>query len=297
MKDNRVLTGSLCALGCEVLYGLSYLFTKQTAETASPLALLGWRFVVALAAMSLCVTLGFIPVWLKGRRLGPLLRVALFCPCLYFIGETVGIRETTVTESGVFLACVPALSLLASTVILKKKPTKRQIIGILVTFLGVMTTVVAVGLSSSLSPVGYAALMLAVVAYALYSVFVDLAADYTGAEITYVMLCSGAAFYGLLALGEAAAHGALSELLTLPARSGTFLAAVLYQGIGCSVAAFFLSNAAIAKIGVNKTSSFIGVSTIVSILAGALALGEPLSVGQIVGAAVIVAGVYTANKA
>ena len=283
MKDNRVLTGSLCALGCEVLYGLSYLFTKQTAETSSPLALLGWRFVVALAAMSLCVALGFIPVRLKGRRLGPLLRVALFCPCLYFIG--------------VFLACVPALSLLASTVILKKKPTKRQIIGILVTFLGVMTTVVAVGLSSSLSPVGYAALMLAVVAYALYSVFVDLAADYTGAEITYVMLCSGAAFYGLLALGEAAAHGALSELLTLPARSGTFLAAVLYQGIGCSVAAFFLSNAAIAKIGVNKTSSFIGVSTIVSILAGALALGEPLSVGQIVGAAVIVAGVYTANKA
>ena len=248
MNDNRILTGSLCALGCEVLYGLSYLFTKQTAETASPLALLGWRFVVALAAMSLCVALGFIPVRLKGRRLGPLLRVALFCPCLYFIGETVGIRETTVTESGVFLACVPALSLLASTVILKKKPTKRQIIGILVTFLGVMTTVVAVGLSSSLSPVGYAALMLAVVAYALYSVFVD-------------------------------------------------LAAVLYQGIGCSVAAFFLSNAAIAKIGVNKTSSFIGVSTIVSILAGALALGEPLSVGQIVGAAVIVAGVYTANKA
>ena len=56
-----------------------------------------------------------------------------------------------------------------------------------------------------------------------------------------------------------------------------------------------LSNAAIAKIGVNKTSSFIGVSTIVSILAGALALGEPLSVGQIVGTAVIVAGVYTAN--
>ena len=295
MKDNRVLTGSLCALGCEVLYGLSYLFTKQTAETARPLALLGWRFVVALAAMNLCVALEFIPVRLKGRRLGPLLRVALFCPCLYFIGETVGIRETTVTESGVFLACVPALSLLASTVFLKKKPAKRQIIGILVTFLGVMTTVVAVGLSSSLSPVGYAALMLAVVAYALYSVFVDLAADYTGAEITYVMLCSGAAFYGLLALGEAAAHGALSELLTLPARRGTFLAAVLYQGIGCSVAAFFLSNAAIAKIGVNKTSSFIGVSTIVSILAGALALGEPLSVGQIVGAAVIVAGVYTAN--
>ena len=132
-----------------------------------------------------------------------------------------------------------------------------------------MTTVIAVGISSSLSPMGYAALMLAVAAYALYSVFVDLASDYTGAEITYAMLLSG----------------------------GAFRTAVLYQGVGCSVAAFFLSNAAIAKIGVNKTSSFIGVSTIVSILAGALALGEPLHIGQIVGAAVIVAGVYTANRA
>ena len=297
IKKNSIWVGSLCALGCETLYGLSYLFTKQTADAASALALLGWRFVAALAVMSLCVAMGWIKIRLKGKRLWPLLRVALFCPCLYFIGETVGIRETTVTESGVFLACVPALSLLASTVILKKKPTKRQIVGISITFLGVMMTVIAVGISSSLSPLGYAALMLAVAAYALYSVFVDLAADYTGAEITYVMLCSGAAFYGLLAIGEAAAQGALPELLTLPARNGTFLAAVLYQGVGCSVAAFFLSNAAIAKIGVNKTSSFIGVSTIVSILIGALVLGEPLSLGQMAGAAVIVAGVYTANKA
>ena len=296
IKKNSIWVGSLCALGCETLYGLSYLFTKQTADAASALALLGWRFVAALAVMSLCVAMGWIKIRLKGKRLWPLLRVALFCPCLYFIGETVGIRETTVTESGVFLACVPALSLLASAVILKKKPTKRQIIGISITFLGVMTTVIAVGVSSSLSLMGYAALLLAVAAYALYSVFVDLAADYTGAEITYVMLCSGAAFYGLLALGEAAAHGALAELLTLPARNGMFLTAVLYQSMGCSVAAFFLSNAAIAKIGVNKTSSFIGVSTVVSILAGALALGEPLSVGQIIGAVVIVTGVYTANQ-
>ena len=290
MKENRALSGGLCALGCEVLYGLSYLFTKRTADAASALALLGWRFIVALAVMSLCVALGLVKIRLRGRRLWPLLRVALFCPCLYFIGETVGIRETTVTESGVFLACVPALSLLASAVILKKKPTRRQVVGISITFLGVMTTVIAVGISSSLSP-------MAVAAYALYSVFVDLASDYTGAEITYAMLLSGAAFYGLLALGEAAAHGTLTVLLTLPVKNGAFRTAVLYQGVGCSVAAFFLSNAAIAKIGVNKTSSFIGVSTIVSILAGALALGEPLHIGQIVGAAVIVAGVYTANRA
>ena len=79
-------------------------------------------------------------------------------------------------------------------------------------------------------------------------------------------------------------------------RKRRFLAAVLYQGIGCSVFAFFLSNAAIAKIGVNRTSSFIGVSTTVSILTGVIVLKEAVSVFQLLGAAVIIAGVYTANS-
>ncbi len=31
-------------LRCEVLYGMSYIFTKQATQSASALALLGWRF-------------------------------------------------------------------------------------------------------------------------------------------------------------------------------------------------------------------------------------------------------------
>lgn len=61
--------------------------------------------------------------------------------------------------------------------------------------------------------------------------------------------------------------------------------------LGCSVLAFFLSNTAITKIGVNRTASFIGVS----IAAGALVLGERFTAGQLAGAAAILAGVYIAN--
>ena len=65
--------------------------------------------------------------------------------------------------------------------------------------------------------------------------------------------------------------------------------------LGCSVLAFFLSNTAITKIGVNRTASFIGVSTVVSIAAGALVLGERFTAGQLAGAVDILAGVYIAN--
>jgi len=292
-KSNTV--GVLCAIGCETLYGLSYIFTKQATACASELALLGWRFFLAVLVMSLCVLLGFIKVNLKGKPLKPLLLVALCSPCIYFIAETIGISHTTASESGVFLACIPVASLIASTLILKEKPSKMQLIGILITLAGVLITVFAVSASSSLSVLGYAFLLVAVVSYALYSVFVDKAAAYTGAEITYVMLLSGAALFVLLAVAEAGFHGTLSELVRLPFQEPSFLIAILYQGIGCSVLAFFLSNLVISKIGVNRTSSFIGIATVVSILAGALLLKESFTDYQIAGALVIIAGVYTAN--
>lgn len=294
-KQNNLITGCLCALGCETIFGLSYMFTKNATESASAFALLGWRFFVAVVVMSLCVLVGFIKINLRGKDMKPLLLVALFSPCIYFIGETVGISHTTSSESGVFLACIPVVSILASALILKKKPSKMQILGILITLVGVTATVFAVGVTSSLSPVGYTFLLVAVISYALYSVFVEKAADYTGAEVTYIMLVAGAVVFVLLAVIEAAVKGNVGELLMLPVKDRAFLTAILYQGIGCSIVAFFLSNVAIAKIGVNRTSSFIGVSTVVSIIAGALLLKESFSIYQIVGALVIIAGVYTAN--
>ena len=295
IKQNNLIIGSLCALGCEVFYGLSYMFTKNATEKASAFALLGWRFLVAIVVISICIGIGFVKLEMKGKSIKPLLLVALFCPCLYFIGETIGISHTTASESGVFLACIPVASLVASTLILKKKPSKMQITGILITLIGVVITLFAVGVSSSLSVAGYAFLLVAVIAYAIYSVFVEKALNYSGAEITYIMLAVGAVTFVILAMIEAMIHGNIGELIVLPFKDRVFMTAILYQGIGCSILAFFLSNVAIAKIGVNRASSFIGVATVVSVIVGALMLKEPFSVYQIIGTIVIVVGVYIAN--
>lgn len=295
LRQKENIIGVLCAIGCETFYGLSYIFTKQATECADEFALLGWRFFIAILVMSLCVLFGLIKINLKGKSLKPLLLVALCSPCIYFIAETIGISHTTASESGVFLASIPVISLIASTLFLKEKPIKIQIFGILITLTGVFVTVFVVNVSSSLSALGYLSLVIAVMSYALYSVFVSKATDYTEVEITYIMLLTGAVLFILVAIIQASIHGELVTLLQLPVKNPRFLIAILYQGIGCSIFAFFLSNLAIAKIGVNRTSSFIGISTVVSILAGALLLHEPFTKGQIVGAGIIVAGVYIAN--
>lgn len=242
------------------------------------------------------IVLGVIKINLKGKNIKLLLSVAIFSPCIYFIGETVGISRTTASESGVFLACIPVASLIASTLILDKKPSKIQVRGITITLIGVIITVAAVGISSSFSIIGYGFLLLAVFAYALYSVFVEKAIDYTEIEITFVMLAVGAIVFVFIAIVQAIMNGSLINLIALPFKESSFAVAILYQGIGCSIMAFFLSNVAIANIGVNKTASFIGVATVVSIIAGALILHETFNIYQIFGAVMIIAGVYIANS-
>ena len=291
-----VRTGILCALACELIYGFSYLFTKNATDHASELSLLGWRFFVAVTVMGILALLGIVKIRLKGKNLRPLLTVALFCPVIYFIGETFGISHTTASESGAIIACIPVASLIASSLILKKKPTRNQVIGILITLFGVLVTVFAVGVSSSLSALGYLALCVAVVSYALYSVYVEKAEDYTGEEITFMMLLAGAIVFVTMALIESIVSGDVAGLIRLPFTNGSILSACLYQGICCSILAFFLSNVAIAKIGVNRVSSFIGLSTVVAIAAGIVILNEPFSALQVVGTVLIIAGVYIANS-
>jgi drug/metabolite transporter (DMT)-like permease len=162
------------------------MFTKQATEVSSTFALLGWRFLIALVVMTSLVLLKAVKIDLKGKNLKTLILVALFCPCIYFIAETIGISNTTSSESGVVLACIPVASLIASTLILKKKPSKIQVTGILITLVGVIVTVLAVGMSSSLSPVGYMFLVVAVISYSLYCVFVDKAAEFAGAVVIII---------------------------------------------------------------------------------------------------------------
>ena len=109
--------------------------------------------------MSLLIALGVFKIHLKEKRLKPLLLIVICSPVIYFIGETIGIQKTTASESGVFLACIPVASLIASAAILHKKPAPLQLTGILITLAGVLVTVFAVNTSSSFSLTGYAFLL------------------------------------------------------------------------------------------------------------------------------------------
>lgn len=295
LKENKLLIGALSAIVSEILFGLSFIFTKNATRSISTFALLGWRFFIGFIAMTVLIICGVIKINLKGKPPKPLLLIVLCNPILYFAGETLGIRHTTATESGIIIAVIPIVALFFSAIFLKKKPNARQVTGILVTLAGVLVTVFAVHISASLSPAGYIALLVAVLSYALYSVLVEKYAVYSNSEITYLILVVGTCFFGGLALGEAGSKGNVVTLLTLPFTNSAFAISLIYLGLICSVLAFWLINVAITNIGVNSTMCFAGINTIVSIVAGTLFLNEPFTIYQGIGAGIILSGVFLAN--
>lgn len=83
--------------------------------------------------MTLLVAFKIIKVDLREKLSPRVALIALFFPVIYFVCETFGIMMTSASESGLFLACIPAVSIAMSSLYLKKRPTKLQTIGITMT--------------------------------------------------------------------------------------------------------------------------------------------------------------------
>lgn len=293
-KNKNSALGILFVLACELLFGFSYLFTKNITNQVSPLTLLSWRFVTGFLFMTFLILFGIVKVNLKSRSIRPLIVMAVLQPVLYFISETVGISLTTTSESSLIIAVLPIMTLIVSSAVLKKKPSRQQVIGITITLAGVLAVVLEKGLQASLNIAGYCILLVSVVSYSLYSVFSEKVHDFTSSEKTYVMMGAGAIVFTLLALAEHAVAGTLKGFLTL-FTNAEFAVSILYLGAGCSVIAFLLYNSAISYLGANRTVSFAGLSTIVAIISGVILLKEDFSFTQGAGTVLVLLGVYISN--
>lgn len=294
--DRRKLLGCLSALGCETLFGLSYLFTKHITADVTVLELLSWRFFSGAVIFSLLVLFKVFPVHIKKENIKDFFPFVLFSPLIYFYCEGTGINATTASESGAFLACIPVAALVASGLVLKKKPLRVQVIGVCITVAGVLVCVWAKGLEATFSPFGYCMLTLTVVGCGLFSAYSEKASSLTAVEKTYGMVIVGFVVFSLCAVLEGAARGNLTRLFLLPFSEPGFITAVLFLAAGCSVLGFILYNAAIGSIGASRTNTFVGISTVVSIVAGVLVLHESFTLMQIIGTVIILAGVYLANS-
>lgn len=293
--NKKIYLGILTSVVSSILYGLSFLFTKSVSADHSVLTLLGWRFLVAFVVMYALLLLGIIRTDFRQKGIRPLIRLSLLFPVLYFICENLGVQLTTASESGVIISSIPVVTVVMARVLLKEPASRLQLAGILLSTLGIIAIVLSKRAGVGLNLWGYAALFGAVFSYSLFAILLIRAKEYTVTEVTFFMLAVAGLFFFSTAVVEHLIHGTLSDFLRLPFTETKFRIAVAYLSVGSSVMAFFASNTAIQSLGANRSASFAGLSTLVTVLASVLFLGEHFTLQQALASGLVLAGVYMAN--
>jgi len=283
-------------IGMAVIWGFSFLFTKETLDYTFPLQLLGFRFGAAALLLSILKLTGVIRINLKGKPIFPLFLVALFQPGLYFMGETWGVKWTSASEAGMVIALVPVAIATMAAIFLKEKLNSKQIISIAASVLGVLVIVSTQGkLQFGEHLWGILALLLAVFAAGAYSILARHSSrKFTPLEITFVMMWTGTVIFNGLGIGQSIFEGSLTAYLK-PLQTASVLWAILYLSALSSVLAFFLSNYMFAELPVSQTAPILNLITVVSVFSGVVFRGEMFGWIHAVGITLIILGVWGTN--
>lgn len=276
------------------VFGLSFIFSKMALDVVTPSILLTFRFGLAFLLMNVILLTGKVKLRLKGKPLGWLILLGLMQPVLYFFCENYGIQMTTATFSAAMIALIPIAAMLGGMLFLREIPSVLQIVFLVMSVAGAVFMALLKGSEGTVTFLGVILLLGAVIASASYNAISrKLSSDFSAFERTYLMFVIGLVFFLPMALWETNFDiPLLFSYLAYP----QVVAAMVFLGAVCSVMAFLCLNYANSHLPVARTTAFSNVTTVVSVFAGALLLGESFNAATLIAAVLIVVGVWGVQR-
>jgi len=275
------------------IFGLSYLFSKMVLNITTPMILLCVRFTITFLVLNLLAFTRIIRIDFKGKSLiGPIC-LGLLQPVLYFIFENYGLSYTTTSFTGMISSVSPVFTAALGALILHEMPNRRQWLCILVSILGVLMVSLRSGGGQN-TWLGCLCLVIAYLSGAGFALLSrKMSKQFSPFELTYIMFTVGFVFF----LGGAfVQHGAETlPMIQTALGNSSFIIAVLFLSLASSVCAYMLCNYALARLPVARMTIFNNVSTVVSVVAGVLVMGDPFTLNSVIAFVLILAGVWGVN--
>lgn len=284
---DRSRLAPLYGLAVAILWGLSFLSIKVAVAEVPPMTQAVVRFLIACAVLPLMALAARNRLGIPWKEAALLAVGGLTGVTLYFLGENHGVALLSASEASLVIGTIPVLTILAERIFLKRSVGARVHLGALASFLGV-ALIVAPTLGSPSSRKGYLFMAVAALAWVAYSFLTrGVASRLPKLTVTFWQSAFGLLGCVPFALQESAAWKVPSLLASMN---------ILYLGIVCSAAGYWLYASALDHLGPARSSVFINLIPVVSIVAAFFILGERLAPLQIAGGAVAIAGVYLATS-
>lgn len=294
MENNNERKALISAAVLYFFWGFTFLASKVIQKYVTPFVLLAYRFDIAALLLLVPWLVGKQKLRLKGKNVKALLSLGLMEPCLYFIGEQYGIRYTNSAFSGIMIALIPIVTLIFAALFLKENPSRKQWGFSILSIAGIIVITLSENSGGSVKISGVLFLILAVVTGAAYTTISrGISDEFSTYERTIVVQVIGALFFSSLALIENGGNlSAMVEPLIIP----DFLLAELFLSCIASILCYSLFNYAVANAPTAKVVVFCNLTTVVSVIAGVVILGDRFSVVSVMAMVLVLIGIIGVQK-
>ena len=282
--------GILAGIISNVLFGLSFIFTKLCLSVTTVSITLAYRFTFAFLTLLAIILIFKIKIKINKKDLPLLIIMAISQPTLYFIFENNGILYSTTSFASIMISVIPIVCILFGNIFLKEKVNYKQVIFAFVAVGGVILSSISNWNSGNIEVLGIFLLLGAVLTSAIFNTISrKVSTKYSSFERTFMMFLVSMVSFDLIALFENIND--LTKIIS-PIQNINFILPVLYLGMISSVIAFILVNVANTNLPVSQGTIFSCISTVVSVIAGIIILKEDVNLLTIISTIIILIGVY-----
>lgn len=291
MNPKKNYTYHIIAILVVGIWGLTFISTKVLIEHGlSPQEIFLLRFLIAyLGIWFISPHKLFADNWKDELWL---LLGGVTGGSFYFLTENTALEITLATNVAFIVCTTPLLTTILSLLIYKKeKATAGLIAGSLLALIGVALVVYNGHFVLKISPLGDFLTLLAALSWAFYSLIMKkMFGRYRTTFITRKIF-----FYGVLTV--------LPAFLIHPwqfSLSGLLQPAVwmnlLFLGVLASLICFVVWNIVLKQLGTVRASNYIYLNPLFTLVGSAILLNEHLTVMSLMGAMLILGGVYWAGR-
>jgi drug/metabolite transporter (DMT)-like permease len=284
----RIDTSVAALLTAMLIWGATYVVTKVALPHIGPFTILLIRLVLGTAAL--------VPfAWSRGYRPSLALekRFVLFGltgMVLHLGFEIMGLKFTSASSAVLIIATAPVVTVAFSVALLKERVTRRQMLGIGLSIVGVaLITGARTAGGYPLAWLGNVLVFAGVVAWGVYTVQGKrIAANHSWLVSTTAATSAAILLTIPLAVAEILVEGP-------PRVTAGGIAAVVYLGVFAQAIAYALWNLALQHVDGSVAGPYVNLVPVVGVVL-AVAVGEALTPLQLGGGATVALGVWLNHR-
>lgn len=286
MKNNSLI-GHLSSIFTIFIWGTTFISTKVLLKDFSPIEILLIRFL-----------LGYLALWfvyphrlsLQHKKQEVYFAAAGLCGItLYYLLENIALTYTLASNVGILVSVSPFISAIFSSIFLKERHSGiRFYFGFVIAMVGICLISLNDNPTFEVSPIGN---ILAILAATIWAAYSTLSRKISSFGYPVVPATRRTFFYGILFMIPCIGLFDF-KISTVNLFSVVNFLNLLFLGLGASALCFVTWNLAVKILGVVKTSVYIYMVPVITMITSILILQEPITKYSLGGILLILIGLF-----